>query len=93
MHDGPVGGNFLGDTTAHKFLRDGYYLPTFFKDAHPYVRKCDVWQRSGARLAKVTGPLQPVIIVEPFEQWGINIIGEINPNNSLQHKYILKTID
>ena len=37
------------------------------------------------KTAKATGPLQPVIISEPFEQWGIDIIGEINPNSSLQH--------
>ena len=29
------------------------------------------------------------MITEPFEQWGIDIIGEIKPNSSLQHKYIL----
>ena len=29
------------------------------------------------------------MITEPFEQWGIDIIGEIKPNSCLQHKYIL----
>jgi hypothetical protein len=38
-------------------------------------------------------PLQPVSISGPFEQWGIEIIGEINPNSSKQHKYIPTTID
>ena len=28
------------------------------------------------------------MVSEPFEQWGIDIIGEINPNSSMQHKYI-----
>ena len=60
-----------------------------FIDAHAHVRKCDTCQRSGGRQAKAAGPLKPVIISEPFEQWGIDIIGEINPNSSLQHKYIL----
>ena len=45
------------------------------------------------RLAKAARPLQPVIISKPFEQWGIDIIGEINPNSSLQHKYILTATD
>ena len=31
------------------------------------------------------------MITEPFKQWGIDIIGEINLNYSLQHKYILTT--
>ena len=47
LHDDPAGGNFLGDTISHKFLIDGYYWPTLFKDAHAYARKCDVCQRSG----------------------------------------------
>ena len=32
-----------------------------------------------------------MIISRPFEQWGIDIIEEINPNSSLQHKYLLTT--
>ena len=34
-----------------------------------------------------------VMIAELFEQWGLDIIGEIKPNSSLQHKYILTTTD
>ena len=33
------------------------------------------------------------MITEPFEKWGIDIIGEIKPNSSLQHKYILTATD
>ena len=40
LHDGPAGGHFGGDTTAHKVLRAGYFLPTLFKDAHSFVRRC-----------------------------------------------------
>eukprot|EP00253_Pinus_taeda_P009215 PITA_09215 len=29
----------------------------------------------------------------PFEQWGLDIIGEITPNSSKQHKYILTIAD
>ena len=83
LHDGPAGGHLSGYTTAHKILRAGYYWPTLFKDAHAYARKCDVCQRSGGRLAKAVGSLQPIIISVPFEQWGIEIIGEINLNSSL----------
>ena len=81
LHDGHVGGHFFGDTTAHKILRAGYYWPTLFKDAHAHVRKYDICQRCGGRQAKAVGPLNPVMITEPFEQWGIDIIGEIKPNS------------
>ena len=39
LHDGPAGGHFGGNTTTHKILHAGYYLPTLFKDAHEYARK------------------------------------------------------
>ena len=84
---------FFEDTTTHKILRAGYYWPTLFKDAHDHVRKCDICQRCGGRQPKSTGPLKPVMITEPFEQWGIDIIGEIKPNYFLQHKYILMATD
>ena len=33
------------------------------------------------------------MITEPFEQWGLHIIGETKPNSSLLHKYILTATD
>jgi hypothetical protein len=35
-HDGPFGGHFSRDTTAHMVLRVGYYYPTLFKYSHAY---------------------------------------------------------
>ena len=34
-----------------------------------------------------------MVITEPFEQWGMDIIGEINLSSPLQHKYILTPTD
>ena len=31
LHDGPAGGHFAGDTTAHKIMRAGYYCQPFSK--------------------------------------------------------------
>ena len=67
LHDGLAGGHFSGDITAHKILRAEYYCTIVFKYAHAYVRKCDTCQRSCGRQAKAAGPLQPIIIYEPFE--------------------------
>ena len=33
------------------------------------------------------------MISKPFKHWGIDIIGEINPNSWLQQKYILLATD
>jgi hypothetical protein len=48
---------------------------------------------SAGKEKKVAIPLQPMSISRPFEQWGIDIIGDINPNSSKQHKYILTATD
>jgi len=45
MHDGLVGGHFLGDTTTHKILRVRYYLLTLFKDSHAHSRSCKACQK------------------------------------------------
>eukprot|EP00253_Pinus_taeda_P036018 PITA_36018 len=93
LHDGPAGGHFGADTTAHKIIHAGYYWPTLFRDAHEYVRKCQNCQTSSGIQKKSAFPLQPVNIEQPFEQWGLDIIGEITPNSSKQHKYILTATD
>ena len=38
-------------------------------------------------------PLKPIKVDAPFHQWGLDFIGEILPNSSGKHKYILTTTD
>eukprot|EP00253_Pinus_taeda_P030951 PITA_30951 len=93
LHDGPAGGHYAGDATAHKILRAGYYWPTLFKNSHSYVRKCQICQTTIGRQRKPSMPLQPINIDQPFSQWGLDIIGEIIPHSSKQHRYILTATD
>ena len=37
--------------------------------------------------------LQTVTVENPFEQWGLDVVGEINPNSFKLHKYILNATD
>lgn len=71
LHDGPAGGHFRGNITAHKILHAGYYRPTLFKYAHEYAIKCKVCQTTTGREKKATFPLQLVNIQQSFEQWGV----------------------
>jgi len=93
LHQGPAGGHFGGETIAHKVLRARYYWPTLFRDAHTFARKCTKCQKCAGRFKKAALPLQPVLIEEPFQQWGLDIIGPINLSSSAQHKYILTATD
>ena len=91
FHFGPLGGHYRGDTTTHKVLRDGYYWPTLFKDAHVVSHKCEICQKVVGRMKNDSFPLHPVSMESPFHQWGLDIIGQINHASSLQHKYIITT--
>jgi hypothetical protein len=42
---------------------------------------------------KLAFPLQSVTVDQPFQQWGLDVIGPINHVSSLQHKYILTTMN
>jgi len=86
MHDGPTGDHFSRDTTTDKVLREGYYLPTLFKDAHLYSRSYKTRQKSTGREHKSAFPLQHVVVEEPFENWGLDIISEINPDSSKKQR-------
>ena len=86
LHSGDVGGHFGEDTTAHKVIRAGYYSPSLFKYSHTLARKCIICQKVAGRVKKVVFPLQPVTVDTPFQQWGLYIIGPINPPSSQKHK-------
>eukprot|EP00253_Pinus_taeda_P031745 PITA_31745 len=68
MHDGPTGGHYGGETTAHKILRAGYYWPIVFRDSHAYACKCKACQTATGRKRKPAFPLKSVMIYRPF-QW------------------------
>jgi hypothetical protein len=89
FHEGICGGHFTPTTTAHRIIRSGYYWPTIFKDSYAMVRKCFSCQKFSGKMKKVAMPLQPVLVEEPFAQWGLDVIGPINPKSSKGHAYIL----
>jgi len=91
-HDEPCGGHFADKRTTYKIFSLGYYWPTLFKDAKQYVRRCDSCQRIGRPTLSSEMPLQPQVLIEPFEKWALDFIGPISPP-SKQKKYILVCTD
>eukprot|EP00253_Pinus_taeda_P035396 PITA_35396 len=87
-HDEPCDGHFADRWTTYKILSLGYYWPSLFKDAKQYVKRCDSCQRVGKPTLSNEMPLQPQVLIEPFEKWALYFIGPINPP-SKQRKYIL----
>jgi hypothetical protein len=91
-HDGPCGGHFADKRTGYKVLHQGYYWPTLFRDTKEYVKRCDNFQHMGRPIQTNEMPLQPQMVLEPFDKWAIDFVGPINPS-SRQHSYILVCID
>ena len=91
-HDEPCGGHFSHKSTAYKFLFLGYYWPSIFKDIKEYVKTCDNFQRMGKPTLSNEIPLQPQVLIEPFEKWALDFVGPISPP-SKQKRYILECTD
>jgi hypothetical protein len=93
FHEGVCGGHHAWRATTYKILRAGYYWPKLFSDVNAKVRTCNPCQIFAGKQKLPALPLVPVKAEAPFQQWGLDFIGEINPHSSAQHKWILTTTD
>jgi ribonuclease HI len=93
FHSGLCGGHHFWRATAHKILRAGYYWPTMFADVCKRVRACINCQKFAGKQQLRSLPLKPVVVSGPFQQWGLDFIGEIHPPSSGQHRWILTATD
>jgi hypothetical protein len=93
FHDSLCGGHHFWKTTACKILRVGYYWPTLFTDVRIKVRAYIKFQKFSGKKKLKSLPLKPVVSSGPFQQWGLDFIGEIHPASSGQYRWILTTKD
>lgn len=93
LHFSICGGNHYQKNTTHKITRVDYYWPTLFSDVCAFVKSCDKCQRLAGRQQLKYLPLKPIHANGPFQQWGLDFIGDINPHYSGQHNQILVAID
>eukprot|EP00253_Pinus_taeda_P007560 PITA_07560 len=87
--DGDSGGHLYWKSTADKILRAGYYWPSLFADVKKFVVSCHKCQIFEGKRKLLPLPLKPISTEKPFQQWGLDFIGEIHPSSSGQHKWIL----
>ena len=90
-HESACGGHFASQKTTMKVLQSGFYWPSLFKEAHQMCRVCDRCQRLGKFSRHHMMPLNPILVVELFDVWGIDFMGPFP--TSYGHTYILVGVD
>ena len=88
FHNEACGGHYLASVTTYKILRNYFYWLGMFKDAEEWVKKCDSCQYFKGKVQLEALPLKPIVIKEPFQQWGLDFIGPIHPPSTTRHTHI-----
>ena len=73
--------------------RNRYFLPTMLEDYFIYYKGCQECQKFGNVQRAPASAMNPIIKRWPFKGWGIDLIGQIYPPSSKNHKFILVAID
>ena len=90
-HSEACGGHFSSKKTAAKILQCGFYWPTIFKDTYAFCKTCENCQKLGSISRKHMMPLNPILVIEIFDCWGIDFMGPFPP--SFGFLYILVAVD
>jgi hypothetical protein len=92
FHKGDFGGHHYWKEIVNKIIRASFYWPTIFSHVYKEVITCHECQIFCGKRKLLPLPLKPISVEEPFQQWGLDIIGEIHPASSRHHKWILTDI-
>ncbi|XP_069150598.1 uncharacterized protein [Solanum lycopersicum] len=90
-HSSRVGGHHSGIRTSHKILQCGYYWQNIHQDAYEFAKTCDRCQRYGGISRKQKLPLNPILVFELFDVWGIDFMGSFVSSHGM--KYILVAVE
>ena len=86
-----MGGHHSCIWTAHNILHFGYYWPTIHQDAHEFAKACDRCQRDEGVSRRQELPLNPILVIELFDVWGIDFMVAFVSSQGI--KYILVAVD
>lgn len=88
-HGCVAGRNYAGRETTQKILRAGLWWPALHQDSKAYCKACDVCQSIGRPSRRDEMPLNPQMMLQPFEKWAIYFIGSIRPQGKTGARYII----
>ncbi|XP_075107023.1 uncharacterized protein LOC142180005 [Nicotiana tabacum] len=93
IHVGTCGPHMNGFILAKKILRAGYFWMTMENNSIRYVQKCHQCQIHGDFIRVPPNVLNVMGSPWPFADWGMDVIGPIEPAASNMHPFILVVID
>ncbi|RVW69553.1 hypothetical protein CK203_059351 [Vitis vinifera] len=74
-HENACGGHFVSQKTTMKVLQSGFTWPSLFKDSTSCVGVVIDAKDSGSLQKKNQMPMNPILIVDFFDVWGIDFMG------------------
>lgn len=92
-HEGICGEHQGGKRLYQHLLRVGYYWPTMRQDCKLYARQCPACQYHGDIIHLPLANMNPVEAYWPFQCWGLDLIGSVNPPSAKGHIWILTAIE
>ena len=93
VHHGICGGHQSGPKMYHSIRLAGYYWPGIMADCLKVAKTCHGCQIHGDFKHLPPVPLRPTVPSWPFDAWGIDVIGPIDPPSSGGHRFILAAMD
>nr|GEW56155.1 reverse transcriptase [Tanacetum cinerariifolium] len=90
-HSYACGGHFGVTKTGHKVLQSGFFWSTILKDAQSFMKACTCCQQVGGISRRDQMPMNPILVVEIFDAWGIDFMGPFPTSHG--NVYILVAVD
>ena len=93
VHRGVCGPHMSGLNLSRKIIGQGFYWITMETDCARMVKHCHNCQAHGNLNHLPPTELQGLAEPWPFSAWGIDLIGEIKPQASNGHRFIVVAVD
>jgi hypothetical protein len=93
VHSGSCGAHQAGHKMKWLLFRQDLYWPSMLKDCIEYAKGCIECQKHAGIQHVPASELHSIVKPWPFRGWALDLIGEIRPASSKNHRYILVGID
>src|ERR1044072_4545328 len=93
VHSGACGAHQAGHKMKWLLFRQGLYWPEMLKNCIDFAKSCQECQKHAGIQHVPASELHTIVKPWPFRGWALDLIGEIKPESSKKHKFILVAID